>query len=418
MKNKKLLVMFCLLIIAITGCQKNKIDDSINVVDEVILRQDFVEEENEILSNVDNIISENNDILPSKEDADVDIEKDEKLLATYSLDLKRENYYYLSMNLIDDYVYIVRDHLDDKKVQIIGLDLLNLDNDPLKIIYEGKGEKNYSAGYTDCFNKSKDGMIVCNLQQQIVFIDPITHEVENIEKIDSEIIDYGLSHDGKTKSYIKENYNIYIKEGNNNEILIEEGHYIDNVTGAGCGYDIYIPRCPRWSMNDTYLAYNIAGYETTSGPTITDKSGKILIDINSYWDYVGFWWLDDNRLILEDAFCNEYLGVLDMNTFEFSYLIDEQRIISLTCNPYTQTLSVYQEEPYNHLKIFDSNNLKMYTEIPIEDEVYNGHFIFSFKDKVYIIKDEDNKLTIDIYPFEGEVKYIEPRVEKYSKYQK
>ncbi|GMQ63670.1 hypothetical protein [Vallitalea maricola] len=56
----------------------------------------------------------------------------------------------------------------------------------------------------------------------------------------------------------------------------------------------------------------------------------------------------------------------------------------------------------------------MYTEIPIDEEVYNRHFIFPSKDKVYIIKDEDDKLIIDIYPFKGEVKYIEPKIEKYS----
>ncbi|GKX28273.1 hypothetical protein SH1V18_07530 [Vallitalea longa] len=434
MKLIKVLIVLFILIISVCGCE-NKADAPDNIVDDVVLQNDYLEDIDEQSIPVDDkkenldedSISTTNNNQESEELEDqkdiqnttTNIEKSthtfagDKTYTSYSIDLKDDPYGYLSMNVIDDYVYIARDNYDDKMVQIYGIDVTDLENNPLKKIYEGNGEKNYSTGYTGCFYKSKDNEVVCNLQQQLIYIDPVSHEVIRSEDIESDIIDYRLSHDGKTESYTKDNYNIYINSKKLGEKLIEEGDYIDETIGAGCGYYVYIPQSPRWSTDDNYMAYLIGEYESSSGPTIIDSKGNTLLNCNL--EICNLCWLSDNQLMIENFFGGPYLAIIDIDKYNYWYLVKEQDMsFEYTYNPDTHTLSIFKDKPYNHLRIFDTNNLNKYLEVPIDKEIYNGQYIFPIKDKIYIINYRDDKLNIDIYPFEGEEKIFEPEIHNCS----
>lgn len=442
MKNIKLLSILFILIISICGCDQYKQDKPDNNIDKTVLQKDVdnIDEQsistddtendknnkdNEIL-NEDSIsttenIEDNQEAKKQKDikDTTTIIEKTthtfagKKTYTSYSIDLKKEFYYYLSMNLINNYVYILRDSYDDKIVQIYGIDITDLENNTLKKIYEGNGEKNYYTGYTGCFYKSKDNEVICNLQQQLIYIDPVSHEVIRTEDIEPDIIDYRLSHDKKTESYVKDDYNIYINTEASGEKLIEEGHFIDESIGAGCGYDVYIPQSPRWSTNDSHMAYLIGEYESSSGPTIIDSTGNNLLDCRL--EICDLRWLNDSQLMIENFFEIPYLAIIDIDKYNYWYLVKEPDMdFEYIHNPDTHTLSIFQDSPYNHVRIYDTNNLNKYTEVPIDKKIYEGQYIFPLEDKIYIIGYRDDKINIDVYPFEGEEKIVKPEIHNCS----
>lgn len=332
-----------------------------------------------------------------------------ELLTSYEIPLEKKNYYYISMNVIDGYVYMIRDDHEENKVQLLGMDLHDPENS-LRVIHEGSGLKG-SGGTTNCFMKTKDGQVLCTLDKQLIWIDSSTHELIKTEAISSDIIDMQISHNEQMKSYVKEDLNIYINSDKTDEKLIEEGCFIEDA--GGLGMTIYIPERPRWSLDDTYLAYDIGLYESCMGPTITDALGNSLINCNL--EVSDFGWLNDHQLVVaQENFEVPFIGVLDMNTYEFSYLI-EGYFDAFTCNSSKQSLIVSAREPYNHIRIFNPKDLNNYLEIPIATAINNNDYIFSLEDKVYIIKDRRDKIYIDVYPMIGNQKFIQPKIRKYPK---